>query len=80
LLARCVEKRALLARIFVEIRKGLAILALCDQRNRAGRGRARLEAAETLLHIGEPVAAFGVFALVDEIEADLSLLGNHPFS
>src|SRR5260370_1543217 len=78
LLAWRVEERALLARILVEVCKGLSILPLGDQRDRARCRRARLEAAEALFDIGEPVAAFRVFALVHEIEADFPLLRHHP--
>src|SRR5438067_161685 len=76
LLAGRIEKRPLFARIPIEVCKRLAVAALRDQRQRARRRRPRLEAAEARLDIREPVAPLGVFAFVDEIEAERALLAH----
>ena len=74
--AGLVEQRPALGRVVVEVGELLAVLALQDQRLAACR-RPRLEAAEAVVDIGEPVAALGVFALVDDIDADLALTRDH---
>jgi hypothetical protein len=79
LLARRIEQRATLGRIAVELGEGLAVLALRDERLLAGGSGPRLEAAEARLDVGEPVAALRVFALVDEVQADLALPADHGF-
>ena len=77
LLARCVEERALLAGIAIELGERLAVPALCDERHGARLGRARLEAAEARLDIGKPVATLGVLAFVDQVEPEVALLLHH---
>src|SRR6478735_6638417 len=64
----------------VEVRENLAVLPLQDDRL-AARRWTRLEAAETIVNVREPVAALCVFAFIDHIDADLALtrndVGNH---
>jgi GAF domain-containing protein len=64
----------------VEVRENLAVLPLQDDRL-AARRWTRLEAAETIVNVREPVAALCVFALIDHIDASLALtrndVGNH---
>jgi hypothetical protein len=59
----------------VELAELLAVLALLDQ-PLAGRFGDLGEAAETVLHVAQPVAAFGVFALVDDVDAGRALPRN----
>ena len=67
-----VEQRAALVGIAVEVGELFAILALLDERLSL-----RLvdvgEAAEALEHVAQPVAALGIFAFVDDVDADLAL-------
>src|SRR5271169_487157 len=68
-----IEQCAALAGILVKIGKILAILALLDERlafRRLDVGKA----AEALLHVTQPVAALGIFAFVDDIDADVALV------
>src|SRR5690606_9909555 len=66
------------------LRELLAVLALQDQRDAVAPGALR-EAAEAVVGVREPVAAFRVFAFVDDVEADLALPADdvrdrgHPF-
>src|SRR5690606_9514262 len=84
LLARRVEERAPLGCVAVELRELLTVFALQDERNAVAAGTFR-EAAEAIVDVRQPVAAFRVLALVDDVEADLPLLaddvgdGGHPF-
>src|SRR5262245_31522499 len=73
--ARRIEQRAALGCVFVEVGEFLAVLAAFDQRLLVVRRDVR-EAAEPVLHIAQPVAAFGIFALVDDIDADVALAGD----
>jgi hypothetical protein len=72
LVAGRVEQRAALAGVAIEVGEFLAVLALQQHRLAALR-RPLGEATEPFVDIGEPVAFLGVFALVDDIEADLAL-------
>src|ERR1700676_978047 len=70
--ARRIEQRAAFAGVSVEVGEVLAILALLDQwlsRRRLDVGKA----AEAILHVTQPVAAFGIFTLVDDIDAGVAL-------
>ena len=75
-----VEQRSALGCGAVEVREHLAVLPLQDDRLAACRWT-RLEAAETIVDVREPVAALGVFAFVDHVDAGLALtrddVGNH---
>ncbi len=68
-----IKQCAALAGIFVEIGEVVAILALLDERL-AFRRLDVGEAAESLLHVAQPVAAFGIFAFVDDVDADGALV------
>ena len=62
----------------VELGERLAVLPL--RHDRAARGhRAILEAAQPVIHEGEPVALLGELAFVDDVEPGGALLGHHPF-
>ncbi len=67
-----IEQRAALGGVFIEVGKFLAILAPLDQRFLVARGHLG-ETAEPVLHVAQPVAALGIFAFVDDIDADLAL-------
>jgi hypothetical protein len=67
-----IEQRAALGCIFVEVGKFLAVLAALDQRFFVA-DRYFSEAAEPVLHVAQPVATLGIFALVDDIDPDLAL-------
>ena len=74
-IARRAEQFAAFGRVFIESRERLPVPPLGDERQPARRGP-RLEARKTIVHIGEPVAAFGIFALVHHIDAGHALLGD----
>lgn len=73
--ARLVEERAVLGGVLVEFGEFLAVLAARQKMDAALCGP-RLEAAETVFDIREPIAALGIFALIDDIDADRPLFGN----
>ena len=74
--ARRIEQRAAFGGVTVEVCEFLPVLALLDQRL-AGRLRDLGEAAETALHVAQPIAALGVFALVDDVDAGRALPRDH---
>jgi len=71
-----VEQGAALGSVAVEVCERLAVLALKNDRLAVCR-RARLEAVEAIVDVGEPVATLGVFAFIDDIDADLALTRDH---
>ena len=71
LLARRVEQRAALGRVLVEACELLAVAAPGDHRH-AGP-LAFLEATEAVVGERQPVTALGVLALIDEVQAGLTL-------
>ncbi len=70
--ARCIEQRAALAGVFVEVSELFPILALFDQWLAFGQVDVG-ETAKPGLHVAQPVAAFGELAFVDDVDAGLSL-------
>ena len=70
--ARRIKQRAAFVGVFVEIGKNFAVLALLDQRLAFGRNDVG-EAAEAMHHIAQPIAALGVFAFIDDIDAGFAL-------
>ena len=77
--ARHIEQRAAFVGVAVKVGEFLAVLALLDQRFAFGSLDVG-EAAEAGQHVAQPVAALGVFAFVDDIDADAALLrddGRH---
>src|SRR5579875_1330252 len=77
-LRRLVEEGPPLACVAIKSGELFSVSSLCDQRLPAER-RTRLEAAEAVVHVGKPISAFRVLALVDDVEADLTLLANDLF-
>ena len=72
---RGVEQRAAFGSVAIERVELLAVAALRDQRLLAVSA-ARLEPGEAVVGERQPVAALGVLALVDEVEAELALPGH----
>jgi hypothetical protein len=71
LIARLKEECAAFGGPLVEVRKLLTILA--ERYDRWSLALARCESTEAIIGEGQPVAAFGVLAFVDDVQAGLAL-------